>query len=169
MAGSIIRDDAGDGIAAFQLMKGREGEDRQCLVAEVVGRRHPHLRRRGTQLSNGIGHQSFLSKESSPDMNTANLQLEGLLMAIAGLNQMLVAKGVVSVEEIDKCLARYEQTVLGDDRVVEDLSPANRDVIAFPVRLLRLANNMSDGAGTPTFAELARMVGETKGPDNDQL
>jgi len=102
-------------------------------------------------------------------MNTANLQLEGLLMAIAGLNQMLVAKGVATVDEIDKCLARSEQTVLGDDRVVEDLSPANRDAIAFPVRLLRLANNMSDGAGTPSFAELARMVGETKGPDNDQL
>lgn len=102
-------------------------------------------------------------------MNTANLQLEGLLMAIAGLNQMLVTKGVVTVEEIDKCLARSEQTVLGEDRVVEDLSPANRDAIAFPVRLLRLANNMSDSAGTPSFGELARMVGETKGPDNDQL
>ena len=102
-------------------------------------------------------------------MNTANLQLEGLMMAIAGLHQTLVAKGVVTVEEIDRSLARSEQTVLGDDRVVEDLSPANRDAIAFPIRLLRLANNMSDGAGTPAFSELARMVGETKGPDNDQL
>ena len=102
-------------------------------------------------------------------MNTANLQLEGLMMAIAGLNKMLVAKGLVTVEEIDRSLALSEQTVLGDDRVVEDLSPANRDAIAFPIRLLRLANNMSDGAGTPAFAELARMVGETKGPDNDQL
>lgn len=102
-------------------------------------------------------------------MNTANLQIEGLLMAVAGLNQLLVAKGIVAIEEIDKSLARSEQTVLGDDRVVEDLSPANRDAIAFPIRLLRLANNMSDSAGTPSFAELARMVGETKGPDNDQL
>lgn len=101
-------------------------------------------------------------------MNTANLQLEGLLMAIAGLNQMLIAKGVVTIEDVDKSLARAEQTVLGDDRVVEDLSPANRDAVAFPIRLLRLANNMSDGTGTPSFAELARRVGETKGPDNDQ-
>lgn len=102
-------------------------------------------------------------------MNTANLQLEGLLMAVAGLNQLLVAKRIVAIEEIDKSLARSEQTVLGDDRVVEDLSPANRDAIAFPIRLLRLANNMSDSAGTPSFTELARMVGETRGPDNDQL
>jgi len=102
-------------------------------------------------------------------MNTANLQLEGLLMAIVGLNQMLVAKGVVSTEEIDKSLALSEQTVLGDDRVAEDLSPANRDAIAFPIRLLRLANTKRDGASAHSFAELARMVGETKGPDNDQL
>jgi hypothetical protein len=102
-------------------------------------------------------------------MNTANLQLEGLMMAIAGLNEMLVNKGVVSVEEIDKSLARSEQTVLGDDRVVEDLSPANRDAIAFPIRLLRVANNAADQAGMLSFAQLTRMVGETKGPDNDQL
>lgn len=102
-------------------------------------------------------------------MNTANLQLEGLLMAIAGLNQVLVAKGVVSAEEIDKALARSEQTVLGDDRVAEDLSPANRDAVAFPIRLLRLANTTHDGSTLPSFAELTRLVGETKGPDNDQL
>lgn len=58
---------------------------------------------------------------------------------------------------------------LGNDRVVEEHSPANRDAMAFPFRLLHLANNMSDGAGTPSFAELARVVSETKGPDNDQL
>lgn len=102
-------------------------------------------------------------------MNTANLQIEGLLIAIAGLNQTLIAKGVLTTAEIDKSLARSEQTVLGDDRVVEDLSPANRDAIAFPIRLLRLANNMGDEGGTPSFGELARKVGETKGPDNDAL
>ncbi|SFV28010.1 hypothetical protein SAMN05216456_0414 [Devosia crocina] len=100
-------------------------------------------------------------------MNTANLQLEGLLMAMAELNRLLVRKGLVSQDEIDKALARSEQTVLGDDRVVEDLSPANRDAIAFPARLLRLANEAGETA--PGFAELARRVGETKGPDNDQL
>lgn len=99
-------------------------------------------------------------------MNTANLQLEGLLMAIAGLNRMLVAKGLVDPEEIDRSLARSEQIVLGDDRVAEDLSPANRDAIAFPIRLLRLANEMNDSA--PSFTDLARLVGESKGPDNDQ-
>ena len=99
-------------------------------------------------------------------MNTANLQLEGLLMAIAGIHQTLVAKGLVTTEEIERSLAVSEQTVLGDDRVAEDLSPAHRDAVAFPIRLLRLANNMAAEREVPPFAELARMVGETKGPHN---
>ncbi|MGB3336675.1 MAG: hypothetical protein WBA73_05800 [Devosia sp.] len=101
-------------------------------------------------------------------MNTANLQLEGLLMAVAAINQALVSKGLVTTGELERALAISEQTVLGDDRVSEDMSPANRDAVAFPARFLRLANNMAAGAEVPGFAELARMVGETKGPHNDQ-
>lgn len=102
-------------------------------------------------------------------MNTANLQLEGLLMAIAAINQALVTKGVLAAEEIDRSLAICEQTALGDDRLTEDLSPSNRDAILFPIRLLRLANNMAGEEGVPPFAELARGVGESKAPYNDQL
>ena len=102
-------------------------------------------------------------------MNTANLQIEGLLMAVAAVNKALVAKGVLAPEELDRTLAICEQTALGDDRLVEDLSPANRDAVLFPIRLLRLANNMAGDDGLPPFAELARTVGETKPPYNDQL
>ncbi|QDZ10685.1 hypothetical protein [Devosia ginsengisoli] len=101
-------------------------------------------------------------------MNTANLQLEGLLTAIAGINRKLVAKDLLTAEELDRCLAVAEQTALGDDRVAEELSPANRDAVVFPIRLLRLANRPAEPDGIPTFAELARMVGETKEPYNDQ-
>lgn len=102
-------------------------------------------------------------------MNSANLQLEGLVMAIASVNQALVAKGALTTAELDRALAVAEQTILGDDRVVENLSPANRDAVVFPVRLLRLANSMAADADVPGFAELARLVGETKGLHNDQL
>ena len=101
-------------------------------------------------------------------MNAANLQLEGLLMALAGITQTLVAKGVLTTEEVDRSLAVTEQTILGEDRVVEDLSPANRDGVAFPIRFLRMANNMAGDKDVPPFGELARMVGETKGRHNDQ-
>ena len=68
-------------------------------------------------------------------MNIANLQLEGLFIAIAALNQAVVNKGMLTTEELDRALAVGEQTALGDDRVVEDLSPANQDAIAFPARI----------------------------------
>jgi hypothetical protein len=102
-------------------------------------------------------------------MNSANLQLEGLAMAVAALTHMLVTKGLLTTEEVDHCLAVTEQTALGEERVVEALSPANRDAIVFPIRLLRLANTMAGEDGIPPFAELARVVGETKERYNDQL
>jgi len=102
-------------------------------------------------------------------MNTANLQLEGLYLAIAAINNLLVSKGVVTQEEIDRALRIAEATATGEDRLVEDLSPANRDAVAFPIRFLQMANNSASADGTPAFSELARLVGETKTPYNDQL
>lgn len=101
-------------------------------------------------------------------MNTANLQLEGLCLAIAAVNRILVAKGLLTAAEIDTALRKVEAVAVGDDRAVEQLSPANRDAVCFPIRLLQLANN--SGADTPwSFSHLAKMVGETKRPYNDQL
>ena len=59
-------------------------------------------------------------------MNTANLQLEGLLMAIAAVNQSLVAKGVLATEEIDHALAICEQTARGDERLAVPLASSRR-------------------------------------------
>ena len=101
-------------------------------------------------------------------MNTANLQLEGLYLVIAALNNALVKKGVLSREEIDQALRRAEETAIDDDRAVEDLSPANRDAVAFPARLLALANRSASTDEISSFSELARLVGTTKEPYNDQ-
>ncbi len=101
-------------------------------------------------------------------MNVANLQIEGLLMAVASINKALVQKGTLSVEELDLALRRAEASVTSEERVVEDMSPANRDAVCFPIRLLQLANQSADDADTCSFAELARMVGQTKEPYNDQ-
>ncbi|TKT74394.1 hypothetical protein [Aquamicrobium sp. LC103] len=102
-------------------------------------------------------------------MNVANLQLEGLLMAIAAVNQILVRKGVVDFKEIDVALSKVEAALTGDERVYEDMSPANRDAVCFPVRLLRMANNSQGDGNMPTFAELTRTVARTKEPYNDQM
>lgn len=101
-------------------------------------------------------------------MNVANLQLQGLYMAIAAINNALVAKGVLTREEVNLALGRAEQTALGDDRTVEDMNPAGRDAIAFAARFLALANNSASETDIPPFSELARMVGQTKGRYPDQ-
>jgi len=98
-------------------------------------------------------------------MNTANLQLEGLLLAMAALHHQLVEKGVLTREEIDRTLATCESNATGSDRSAEDLSPANRDAIAFPIRLLRVANQSGE---QQEFGDLARLVGLTKGKYADQ-
>ena len=100
-------------------------------------------------------------------MNTANLQLEGLCLAIAGICRALASKGLLSQDEIEGVLRQAEAAATSDDRFVEQLSPAHRDAVCFPIRILRLAN--ADITGDPmTFAELAKAVGETKQPYNDQ-
>lgn len=100
-------------------------------------------------------------------MNTANLQLEGFYLVIAALNNALVAKGVMSREEIDAALNIAEVTAV-NDYGLEEMSPANRDAVAFPARLLRLANNGASETEIQPFSELAKLVGQTKEPYNDQ-
>lgn len=102
-------------------------------------------------------------------MNVANLQLQGLYLAQAAINNALVAKGVLTREEIDKALKIAEQTAPGDDRLVEDMNPAARDAVAFPARLLALANNSASENEIPLFSELARLVGQTKGHYPDEF
>jgi hypothetical protein len=102
-------------------------------------------------------------------MNVANLQLQGLYLAIAAVNNALVAKGVLTREELDKALQRAEQTALGDDRMFEGMNPSNRDAVAFAARFLQAANNSASDTDTSGFSELARLVGETKGHYPDEL
>lgn len=100
-------------------------------------------------------------------MNTANLQLEGFYLVIASLNELLIAKGVVSRQEIDEALRRAEQTAIGD-YALDAMSPANRDAVAFGPRLLQLASRGAGDGQIQPFSELARLVGQTKPPYNDQ-
>ena len=94
-------------------------------------------------------------------MNTANLQLEGLYLSLAALTDLLASKGLVSREEIDGALRSAEQTALTDYRA-DELRPAHREVVAFPARVLRLANNPAGRGATPGFGELARLVGQLR-------
>lgn len=102
-------------------------------------------------------------------MNVANLQIEGLLMAVASLTHALVRQGHLSVEEVDLALAKAEAAMTGEERAHEQLRPSNRDAVCFPIRVLRLANRSSGETDICSFSELARMVGQTKQVYNDQM
>lgn len=95
-------------------------------------------------------------------MNTANLQLEGLCLALAMINDALVRKGVLSREEIDAALATAETIAVGDR--VDVISSSNHDATTFPIRLLRQANGSVPGNAMASFSVLARLVGESKDP-----
>jgi hypothetical protein len=101
-------------------------------------------------------------------LNTANLQLEGLYLAISAIHNALAEKGLLTREEIGLALRRAEQTALGDYRI-EGLSGAERDAVAFAPRLLSLANTSAANGQTPSFSELAKLVGQTKPPHPDRL
>jgi hypothetical protein len=102
------------------------------------------------------------------DMNVANLQLQGLLMAIASINNALVHKGVLDIDEIDLALRKAEANLTGEERLFEDMAPSQRDAVCFPIRLLQAANSSQGETSVSTFSELARLVGSTKVPYNDQ-
>ena len=101
-------------------------------------------------------------------MNSANLQLEGLYLAVAAINEALIGKGVLSREEVTHALRVAEQSAIGDDRAVEDLRPAERDAMAFPCRVLIQALATTSDGRPPSFSDLARRVGARKERYNDQ-
>ncbi len=90
-------------------------------------------------------------------MNTANLQLEGLYLAFAAMNAVLVRRGLLTADDISGALSEAS-AVAGRDS--HDVSAANRDAVTFPIRFLQRAIEQSRTGSLSTFSELARQVGE---------
>jgi hypothetical protein len=95
-------------------------------------------------------------------MNTANLQLEGLYVAVSALMNALREKGVLNEQEIEASLADAEGLVASDPRRSPELSHAHVDAILFPLRYLRLANRTWADGEFAGFTELAARVGREK-------
>lgn len=87
-------------------------------------------------------------------MNTANLQLEGLLLAMAALFGELKRKGVLVSGEIEAALDRADS---GASARATELSDANREAIHFPVRFLREA--LRDGAKPLDYRTITAEIG----------
>lgn len=93
-------------------------------------------------------------------MNSANLQLEGLLLALYALLGAIKDKGLLTEQEIDEALETAEANALADPQRTAQLSPASLDGVTFPIRFLRIANTASKVP--ETFTTLTQLVGETK-------
>lgn len=91
-------------------------------------------------------------------MNTANLQLEGLYMALAAVLAALRRHEALSESAIDAALAEAERCVEADGGLNAERSASNQQAVAFPIRLLRLVNAYGSG-DLPPFSELAARVG----------
>jgi hypothetical protein len=90
-------------------------------------------------------------------MNTANLQLEGLIMAFAAVSEAIVRKGLVTHEELGAALARAEEAVRRTD--LDELSKSNQAAAVFPIRILSLANQASHQGRSYSFSDYAELVG----------
>jgi hypothetical protein len=90
-------------------------------------------------------------------LNTANLQLEGLIMAVAALSDTLVSKGLVTHQEMTAALGEAERAV--EQQEDHKLSGSNRAATLFPIRVLLLANEASQRGKKFTFSDYAELVG----------
>ncbi|WP_028033132.1 hypothetical protein [Chelativorans sp. J32] len=96
-------------------------------------------------------------------MNTANLQMEGVLMAMATLCRLLRQKGVADAAEIENALAEAERTLASDERRPEQISRANIEAALFPIRFLREANRQDAAPGAErAYTDIATAVGRTQ-------
>jgi hypothetical protein len=94
-------------------------------------------------------------------MNTANLQLEGMLLAMYALLDAIKRKGLLNEQEIEEALRQAEITAKAEVGDRTELSKSNGEAICFPIRFLRKANEIA--AGMEDFATITQLVAETKG------
>jgi len=89
-------------------------------------------------------------------MNTANLQLQGLLVALGELLKLSERKGVFQRTEILAAIAEAER--VGEDGKYKQfgLSDSHLETIRFPARFLREALTSENSA----FDVIARAVGK---------
>lgn len=88
-------------------------------------------------------------------MNTANLQLEGLYVALAALVEAIREKGLLDGEEIEQALLRAE--TLAPMRS-EPMPEPNIAAIKFPARLLRIANQAATRGEHLSFEDMTRRI-----------
>lgn len=94
-------------------------------------------------------------------MNTANLQMEGLLLALAALLDTMKRNGLLTREQVQSALDQAESAAGVDAGHSADLSHAHAEAILFPIRFLKQVNDHG-GADTAPYGDTTRAVGRDK-------
>ncbi|MFG1300770.1 hypothetical protein V5F49_13325 [Xanthobacter sp. V3C-3] len=90
-------------------------------------------------------------------MNTANLQMEGLLLALSRLIETLRLKGLLTQQEIEAALREADEAAR-TDCAGRNISPAQAEGVRFPIRFL-LAGTHAGSGPVATFSSLATLIG----------
>jgi len=64
--------------------------------------------------------------------NVVDLQLQGPILAVASIKNALAPKGILNIDEIDPPLRTAKANLAGEERLFEDMSPANHGSCIFP-------------------------------------
>jgi hypothetical protein len=97
-------------------------------------------------------------------MNTANLQLEGLLVVMAQLVRQVAEAGPGARQAVEAAMTAAEATILSDEQRRRQLSDSQIEAMLFPVRYL--ASVLDTPGGERNFSQTAAEIGRTK---NDTL
>lgn len=89
-------------------------------------------------------------------MNPANLQMEGLLVALAALLREGSAADGAAQARVERALAEASATLASDEQRLAQLSASQQESLFFPVRFLKAA--LEAAPGTPPSG-LIRKVG----------
>ncbi|WP_265518565.1 hypothetical protein [Nitratireductor luteus] len=95
-------------------------------------------------------------------MNTANLQLEGVLMAMAALCRLMREQGLATADQIDGVMGEAERALKDDKLRPAAVSAANVEAALFPLRFLREANRRADEVEHAAFSGIATAVGQAR-------
>jgi hypothetical protein len=95
-------------------------------------------------------------------MNTANVQLQGLLVLMAEIARRLVETGCVPAAEVELVLKRAEASIRSDGARMEQLSASQVEGMLFPVHYL--AQTLG-GEGPQHFSQVTQAVGRSETAD----
>lgn len=95
-------------------------------------------------------------------MNTANLQLEGVCVALSAVLEALRRSGALSGPALEAALTSAEDSIRRDGARREELSLANVEAMCFPVRYLLAASRLPAGEEPAAFSTIAAGIGGSR-------